>query len=89
MTELQMSDDNDIIGRIKAIKFLRLLDNKMLKRADIAMKQGDYSVAQKYRASVAVNEDEIELLRNVGPKVKIFPSDVLIHILFIHKGAVV
>ena len=72
MTDLVTSDTNNIISRIKAIRFLKLLDKKMLISAGIAMKYGDYSVAQKYRASIAVNEEEIELLRIIGPNIKIF-----------------
>jgi hypothetical protein len=64
---------NDIIVRIKAIKRLNLIDKKMLILADIAVKQGDYSAAHKFRASVAVNEEEIELLGNVLPNIKIYP----------------
>ena len=37
------------------------------------MKIGDYSTALKYRASIAANEAEIERLRTVGPKIRIFP----------------
>ena len=68
-----MIDDNDIPWRIRNIKFLHSLVKRMLRMSELALRQGDYLAAQKLRATIAVNEAEIERLKVVGPKIRIIP----------------
>ena len=68
-----MIDDNDIPWRIRNIKYLNALDRRMLRLSGLALKQGDYLAAQKFRATIAVNEAEIERLKEVGPNIRIIP----------------
>jgi hypothetical protein len=67
-----MVEANEINRRLRNIKRLKNVDEIMKNMSDVAMRQGDYLAAQKFVASIAVNEAEIERLKDIGPNVRIF-----------------